>query len=167
MYSANSKDNTAGSKDAAVMKILADKSHALAMCYPVVYDGFLQWAGGDVSPMCNCLQNMHYEYTSHVTNVALWNNQTNDADKAKFRHVHCPSFPCKTVNDVGKGKSRRGLSFPCKTNGPIVTTDTMVSYKYAGMAFSNDWRASASEGSGLLNTRRCMQRVVRGLRTYS
>lgn len=108
MYSANSKDNAVGSKDAASMKILADKSHALAMCYPVVYDGFLQWAGEDVSPMCNCLQNMHYEYTSHVTNVALWNSQTNDADKAKFRHG--PSSPCKTVN--GKGKSRHCPSLP-------------------------------------------------------
>jgi hypothetical protein len=54
-----------------------------ANCKPVVYDASLVWSAADVSPTCNCLNNMHLEYIKSVnpngvnlTAIEMANNDT-------------------------------------------------------------------------------------------
>jgi hypothetical protein len=57
-----------------------------ANCNPVMYDGALKWRAADVSPTCNCLENMHVEYVKSITpnSVRLTDSEMKNNDtKAK------------------------------------------------------------------------------------
>lgn len=61
----NSYSTNKNSSEAALESLL-NSAYERGMCYPVLYGGSLQWSGDDVSPLCNCIRNMHMEYSSFV-----------------------------------------------------------------------------------------------------
>lgn len=52
---------------ATEIALLRLESLATGMCYPVQYDGYLQWSEEQVSPLCHCLAGKHHEYELNVT----------------------------------------------------------------------------------------------------
>lgn len=81
---------------------MLDDIYSLAMCKPALYDGGLEWSADEMSPMCNCLRNMHVEYVRsiHPAGVPLNVQQMNSTDTRTKTEVVIKAINIKCFSAV-------------------------------------------------------------------
>lgn len=82
----------------AHLEDMLHKTMETAYCKPVDYGGHLTWKADDVSGLCQCLRNAHYEYTKAVCSQQADNScisqKSMESEKASFYfhlffwHIH-------------------------------------------------------------------------------
>lgn len=73
---------------------LKEKSFALGMCFPVSYEGYLEWSGPMVSPLCHCLEKKHDEYATGFVKVG---NETHAMTSRDLKVSRCMDWRARTL----------------------------------------------------------------------